>query len=72
MKQSSADAILTRMPRVRYPDHLYESTIDKVLPQLPQPKKPTESLPDPELEITTRTSETTSDLLNDITPECSS
>ncbi|CAD0031227.1 unnamed protein product [Aureobasidium pullulans] len=39
----------------------------------PSPRsKPTESLPDPELEITTRASETTSDLLNEFTPECSS
>lgn len=72
MKQSSADAILTRMPRVRYPEHLYESTIDKVLPQLPQRKKPTASPPDAELEVTTSTPETTSDLLNEFTSECSS
>ncbi|KAG9847725.1 hypothetical protein KCU98_g5812, partial [Aureobasidium melanogenum] len=36
VRQSSADAILTRMPRVRSSDSLYKPTTDKVLPQLPQ------------------------------------
>lgn len=35
-RQSSADDILTRMPRVRSSDSLYKSVTDKVLPQLPQ------------------------------------
>ncbi|KAH0336530.1 hypothetical protein KCU81_g8536, partial [Aureobasidium melanogenum] len=45
-RQSSADAILTRMPRVRSSDSLYKPVTDKVLPQLPQAEVTLEVTPE--------------------------
>ncbi|KAH0287372.1 hypothetical protein M436DRAFT_85776 [Aureobasidium namibiae CBS 147.97] len=39
-RQSSADVVLTRMPRVQLPEKLQKLTTDKVLPLLPQSSQP--------------------------------
>ncbi|KAG9517583.1 hypothetical protein KCV07_g6101, partial [Aureobasidium melanogenum] len=45
-RQSSADAILTRMARVKSSDSLYKLSTDKVLPQLPQAETTLEVTPE--------------------------